>query len=637
VNPPAGKKKVLCFKLRYGNSGSQAFILETLDLASKQQIAQKCATDKSATDECKNAQELSELCTVVDSNHPLLMREVLVIGIDLSEIVDDSRIKLLNINVTSQQGNPINATPVRGSFTGAATTSENAGSQPIFLAWPYELSGDVIPTVSVNAVYTPVIPGAPWQSNAFYPAGSIVVSRYNNGHFYTALNGGVSGNTDPGFLAAPAPAITDNQLTWEDSGTTLPTGAKATLWLPRTPHCLGDVITDPYNGHFYTAVKGDPPPAPPTNTPCATSSGSMPADLFPSALPAMPPNVTFTVNDGSLVWNLVTTAPGMRKPEFPYSSGYIVKDVPSNRLYVATGILVGDVAKTSSDRNDPFPAAPPPHISITDGAVTWQLVESWQANQKYAANSAVLDAAGSNLYQTSVTGTATGIPSQPFFPITQGDIFAEQDSPLIAAVPHLKIEQWQDSGTTSPASVASGQPADQAVSLLNLTLPQVHSLYYYNVAAGVVVSTVRIPNNVAVEVTPATNPATYTYLKKGSNLLIDPVLLFTAYIRPMDAERPFRPKEIWNIPGISFGMSLASPTNDFYVGGSTEVLRNFQCVYGFNVAGTAKLAVASGTVGAASSPPTVTNFSKGGFIGFTFNISGFVQGLFSGGGSKSPL
>jgi hypothetical protein len=206
---------------------------------------------------------------------------------------------------------------------------------------------------------------------------------------------------------------------------------------------------------------------------------------------------------------------------------------------------------------------------------------------------------------------------------------------VLTPAPHLQI-QWQDSGTTPPASVASGQPADQTVSLLNLTLPQVHSLYYYNVAAGVIVSSIRIPNNVAIEVPPATSPATYTYKQQGSNLLIDPVLLFTAYIRPMDAERPFRVKEIFKIPGITFGLSLASPTTNFYFGGSTEVLRNIQCVYGFNVSNISKLAVPSGTVGVGSTAPTVQSFSKGGFIGFTFNISGFIQGLF-GAGSKSPI
>src|ERR1700678_31419 len=149
------------------------------------------------------------------------MREILVIGIDWSEIVEDSRLKLLNINVTNQQGNPINATPIRPSFTSLPSATSNAGGAPIYLTWPYELPGDAIPTVSVSTVYTPVIPGAPWQSNTFYPAGSVVVSAYNNGHFYTALSGGVSGNTDPGFLAGAVPAITDGQLTWEDSGTTL--------------------------------------------------------------------------------------------------------------------------------------------------------------------------------------------------------------------------------------------------------------------------------------------------------------------------------------------------------------------------------------------------------------------------------
>ena len=438
-----------------------------------------------------------------------------------------------------------------------------------------------------------------------------------------------------GFLAAPAPVIADNQLAWEDSGTTLPTGAKAAVWTAATGHCIGDVITDPYNGHYYTAVVGGVLPTPPPNPPvCTTLSGAQPADPFPAAPPAIPPNVAFTVNDGLLLWQLDTAPPGTRRPSFTYQAGYIVKDAASNHFYVATGIQPGG-AKASNSPANPFPPLPAAGFSIGDGGVTWQLVEPWQPSHPYPAGSAVLDISGLKLYQTQVDGTSGPKPSQPFFPITQGDISADNLSANLK-VPSLRIKQWQDSGTTAPASVASGQPADQTVSLLNLTLSQVHSLYYYNLAAGVVVSTIRVPNNVAIETTPATSPATYTYLKQGSNLLIDPVLLFTVYARPVDAESPFRAREIVHIPGISFGLSLASPTNDFYVGGSTEVLRNLQCVYGFNVAGTIKLAVSSGTVGAASSPPTITSLSRGGFFGFTFNISGFVSGLFSG-GSKSPL
>ena len=59
-------------------------------------------------------------------------------------------------------------------------------------------------------------------------------------------------------------------------------------------------------------------------------------------------------------------------------------------------------------------------------------------------------------------------------------------SPFVNITPPFSIT-WEDSGTTAPASVASGQPADQTVSLMNLTLPQSHSLSHFNISAGVVV------------------------------------------------------------------------------------------------------------------------------------------------------
>jgi hypothetical protein len=118
-------------------------------------------------------------------------------------------------------------------------------------------------------------------------------------------------------------------------------------------------------------------------------------------------------------------------------------------------------------------------------------------------------------------------------------------------------------------------------------------------------------------------------------LTVDPVLFITWYPVPFDAERPFRPSDFLHV-GANFGLSLASPTNNFYVGGSTEIRRNVQLVFGFNVAKISRLAVSSGTTitvsGAPPSPPTTQHFAKGAFIGLTFNISGFVQGLFGGGG-----
>jgi hypothetical protein len=96
------------------------------------------------------------------------------------------------------------------------------------------------------------------------------------------------------------------------------------------------------------------------------------------------------------------------------------------------------------------------------------------------------------------------------------------------------------------------------------------------------------------------------------------------------------------IPGFSFGISLSNPTTNFYVGGSNELLvRNFQIFYGLALhnIGTGLAPGPSqpvwGGTGSAPAPATVSGFQKGGFVGGTFNLSGFIQSLFSAGGGKS--
>jgi hypothetical protein len=88
--------------------------------------------------------------------------------------------------------------------------------------------------------------------------------------------------------------------------------------------------------------------------------------------------------------------------------------------------------------------------------------------------------------------------------------------------------------------------------------------------------------------------------------------------------------EIGPHPGGN-AFSLSSPTTNFYFGGSSEFpkLRNVQITYGFTL-----------VRGSVLEPPftsaaavTKQHFLKGGFVGLTFNITGFIQGLISPGKS----
>jgi hypothetical protein len=137
--------------------------------------------------------------------------------------------------------------------------------QKYFFPWPVELSGDTIPTVSVNIVYTLPAPGKPWTPFTFYPEGSVVIPPVdrkgseseespvvNNNHYYIALTGGISGIQPPCF---PIKAIKDNEILWWELGinSTL-TSSTTKTWQQTHSYNLGDIIQNPFNGLYYAAL-----------------------------------------------------------------------------------------------------------------------------------------------------------------------------------------------------------------------------------------------------------------------------------------------------------------------------------------------------------------------------------------------
>jgi hypothetical protein len=93
----------------------------------------------------------------------------------------------------------------------------------------------------------------------------------------------------------------------------------------------------------------------------------------------------------------------------------------------------------------------------------------------------------------------------------------------------------------------------------------------------------------------------------------------------MDAERPWRKRDL--VPGLTFGVSLSNPTTNFYFGGSSELfIRNLQLVYGLALNRVMALDAASLQL-SATTAATHQVFAKGGFVGLSFNITGFIQSL----------
>lgn len=161
-------------------------------------------------------------------------------------------------------------------------------------------------------------------------------------------------------------------------------------------------------------------------------------------------------------------------------------------------------------------------------------------------------------------------------------------------------------------------------------LPQTHSLSRFNISTAVVFSSIHN------KTFGYNSDATPKPMVTGRNPIIDPVLFLTYYPHPIDADRDFQWSDM--IPGVSLGLSLSNPVSNFYLGGMSEFpgIRNVEVVYGVTVAKTSSLAPQNTFLPAPTAqnqtPPTVQKFSTGGYVGLSFNVSGFLTSLFGKGG-----
>jgi len=267
----------VCYRLVPGLSATQPFMLEPLVVHPD--------TKTSITATCSNITPI----------RPLLMDQMLVVAVDASAVTKlpqtFCRLKILNINITNQQGASLNPTPIRPSIAAATATGSalSGGVAPsatvsnaacvaeqhkdaYYLTWPNQIPGDAIPTVSVNLVYTPVAPGLPWVANTFYPAGSIVILPEDavqketkvNGHYYIALSSFIS-STSPITAskptdAAPVETFPDGggaaTLTWTNIGNA-PYSMTPGSWQAGQMYLEGSQIVPPAggNGHYCVLHK----------------------------------------------------------------------------------------------------------------------------------------------------------------------------------------------------------------------------------------------------------------------------------------------------------------------------------------------------------------------------------------------
>ncbi|MBM4353307.1 MAG: hypothetical protein FJ109_05830 [Deltaproteobacteria bacterium] len=138
---------------------------------------------------------------------------------------------------------------------------------------------------------------------------------------------------------------------------------------------------------------------------------------------------------------------------------------------------------------------------------------------------------------------------------------------------------------THPGINADGKPAD--VTLVSSVLPQVRSLYRFNLSAGMALSSldeVKYSKKTQFADDPATadtNEAVYQTMKSGNTFQVQPLLAFTVYWLPMDIQEPVSWRDLLPSPTIGFG--LLSPLDNLYLGFSHEFVRNLQFVWGLHL------------------------------------------------------
>lgn len=159
------------------------------------------------------------------------------------------------------------------------------------------------------------------------------------------------------------------------------------------------------------------------------------------------------------------------------------------------------------------------------------------------------------------------------------------------------------------------------VTLLEEKFPVIRGLYRFNLSTGLMASFVEKPsfdkvlNNNALD---STKPTYFIQKSSSGDPDISPVLAFTAYWKPVDIYERTRWTD-W-IPNPTIGFDVANPTDDFFVGGSSEFIRNIQIIYGWNFAKVDKLTNIQ-DLDSDSDPAVSQSFDSNFFIGVTFNIN----------------
>lgn len=402
-------------------------------------------------------------------------------------------------------------------------------------------------------------------------------------------------------------------------------------WAPQTIYPAGSIINGSGDGHFYYAQNG---------------GMSGPKDPGPGLKPMLDDDVADGAAGSACHWAPYGPTPPSGSQSSPspwlannqYAQGNLIFVSRASLFYIETAsvpVATNPQNKCTTGPSIPakFPTAPviatsepgPKEFKTNDGDdgkgplqwlfasdlrcgdSTWRTKHVWKATTPYHIGDQICQS--DRVYKVTVAGESGNQP--PHF---------------LNSSNQMSLPQWTDIGVYPPSAVTTASASEMQTNAISIPLAQVHALAYYNVDSGVLVSTIRVPSFAYTTPTTINNG---TPVQTGSTLLVDPVVTLTRYIWGFDAESKEHLSD-WR-PGISLSFSLSSPTSNFYVGGSSEVLRYVQVQYGFAVAKVPRLSPGSFAPSSSTTPATYQVFAKGGYMGLSFNLSDFVKNLVKGG------
>jgi hypothetical protein len=209
-----------------------------------------------------------------------------------------------------------------------------------------------------------------------------------------------------------------------------------------------------------------------------------------------------------------------------------------------------------------------------------------------------------------------------------GKRFAGNDIPKLTLVTTANVVSDNKTTTTDGKAVSTKTVQQQDVTLLNeFVLPQVHPLYRFNMATGIVYGSLRdrefskVQTQLDDPATTTVNEARYRIDSRRAGKEIRPVLGITWYWQPIDPLLPQSAADRWTPqPTLAFGST--SPTKNVYIGFTNEITRSVQIFWGYNRSTRTELQVRSDVDEDRQSalPPTRTRPTGGPFIGVTLNI-----------------